>query len=100
MSHPSPARSLLIALTCVVLGLWCLSLVNCGSPTAPSSTYRLTFAKAPGCEPGTIPSEPTSDFLVAIKTGSDRLTVGWEGGLTVEFRQFGGTYLVCRVVNG
>lgn len=68
-----------------------------GSPTAPSTSYRLTFAKAPGCEPGEIPQQPASLPTVTIQLpGSRTLTAVWPG-LTIEFLSFGSNYLICKV---
>ena len=76
-----------------------LMLVGCSSPTAPSSTYRLTFAPAPGCSPGQIPSQPQYNPTATIQLpGSRTLTASWPG-LTVEFLSFGETFLICKVVN-
>lgn len=96
-THGRDRRYLYIAIVCTVLGLLCLSLIGCASPTAPSTSYRLTFAAAPGCSPGEIPKQPADLPTVTIQLpGSRTLTAAWPG-LTIEFMGFGSNYLVCKV---
>lgn len=71
---------------------------GCAGPTAPTETLHLTFAAAPGCQPGEIPPAPSTYPAVWIQSGGDLFTAGWTNGVTLEFRQFGQRFLVCRVI--
>lgn len=73
--------------------------VSCASPTAPSATYRLTFAKAPGCEPGELPKQPSGDPIALLNLpGTPLMNVVWidQGStLRIDFKQVGPLWLIC-----
>lgn len=97
-------RILALAIGFLGLGILCLSLIGCSSPTAPTETLRLVFAAAPGCAPGVI-TEPKYPLVAWVQLpGSQDASALYLNGdgttMRVEFKQIAGVFMVCAVTKG